>query len=153
MNVTIRPASAQDASAAAYGVRELLLELGGEPPSPEELREAALALVGDDQAGALLVAEADGEIVGVLGASWQSAIHVPGRYALVQDLWVHRSWRGKAVGTALLQALCPLVRERGMRRIEVGLPRHAFPQIAATRAFYLANGFTTLGERMRWSLA
>ena len=32
------------------------------------------------ESAALLVAEADGEIVGVLGASWQSAMHVPGRY-------------------------------------------------------------------------
>ena len=38
--------------------------------------------------GALIVAEAGAEIVGVLSASWQRALHVPGRYATIQDLWV-----------------------------------------------------------------
>ena len=80
--------------------------------------------------GALLVAEADGALVGVLGASWQTAIHVPGRYALIQDLWVHRAWRSRAIGAELLAALCELARERALARVEVGLPRESFAQLA-----------------------
>ncbi len=97
-------------------------------------------------------AHALGSLVGVLGMSWQSAIHTPGRYALIQDLWVHREWRGRGVGAGLLAALFELARGRGAVRVEVGLPRESFAGIAATEAFYIANGFTALGPRMRRDL-
>jgi GNAT superfamily N-acetyltransferase len=93
-----------------------------------------------------------GSIVGVLGVSWQSAIHIPGRYGLIQDLWVDPSWRGGGVGAGLLVALFELAREREVARLEVGLPRERFAGLAATEAFYVANGFSALGARMRRSL-
>jgi GNAT superfamily N-acetyltransferase len=101
----------------------------------------------------LMTDAVEGEaILGVLGASWQSAIHVAGRYALIQDLWVHRAWRGSGVGGGLLAALFERARERGIGRVEVGLPRASFAGLEATEAFYRANGFTALGTRMRRSL-
>jgi GNAT superfamily N-acetyltransferase len=90
-----------------------------------------------------------GSLVGVLSMSWQCAIHTPGRYALIQDLWVRPGWRGSGVGAGLLAALFALARERGVPRVEVGLPRESFAAVAATEAFYVANGFTGLGPRMR----
>jgi GNAT superfamily N-acetyltransferase len=136
----------------AAAVAELLRELGGASPPLPAMQTAARVLLDDPRAGALLVAEADGAIVGVLGASWQSAIHIPGRYALIQDLWVHPSWRGTGVGAGLLAALFELAREQGLARVEVGLPGERFAGLAATRGFYLANGFTPLGARMRRGL-
>ena len=100
----------------------------------------------------MLVAESEGTLVGVLAVSWQVAIHVPGSYALIQDLWVQRAWRSRAIGGALLEALVGLARERGLDRIEVGLPRDGFAAIAATERFYRANGFVALGQRMRMTL-
>ncbi len=164
----VRLAGDHDVSTVAAAVGELLVELGGIPPAAPAMEAAARELVDDRSGGALLVAEAGGAgsaaaseagavassaaIVGVLGASWQSAIHIPGRYALIQDLWVHPSWRGAGVGGGLLAALFELAREREVACIEVGLPRARFAGLAATEAFYLANGFAPLGARMRRSL-
>ncbi len=148
----VRLAADHDVPAVAAAVGELLLELGGTPPAVPAMEAAARELVDDRSAGALLVAEGDA-IVGVLGASWQSAIHIPGSYALIQDLWVHPSWRGSGVGGGLLAALFDLAREQGVPRVEVGLPGDRFAGLAATEAFYLAHGFAPLGERMRRSLA
>lgn len=145
----VRAASAEDLEAIVAAVRELLQELGSTPPPAEAMLGCARSLLGDPAAGALLVAQAGETIVGVLGASWQLALHVPGRYALIQDLWVHRDWRSRAVGGRLLAALFELARAQGMARAEVGLPRETFPAIGATEAFYLRNGFTPLGPRMR----
>ncbi len=161
----VRLAGATDVPAAAAAVGELLVELGGAPPCAPALEAAARELVDDRSGGALLVAEAGGAesdaaseagaiasagaIVGVLGASWQSAIHVPGRYVLIQDLWVRPSWRGVGIGVGLLAALFELAGERGVARVEVGLPSERFAGLAATEAFYLANGFAPLGARMR----
>jgi GNAT superfamily N-acetyltransferase len=145
----IRTARREDAEAVAAAVRELLVELGGAPLDVGAMREAARALIGSPSAGAVLVARADEELVGVLAASWQMAIHVPGAYALIQDLWVRRSWRGRAIGGDLLGSLFELARARGLQRVEVGLPRESFAEFAATEAFYLGNGFTPNGPRMR----
>ncbi len=165
----VRAAVRADKSAVAGAVHQLLRELGGTPPPLIEMEKTVRALVGDPAAGLVLVAEEDGAsgaegdgasgperdgaIVGVLAASWQSAIHVPGRYALIQDLWVASSHRGQAIGRALLGALFALAREQGMTRVEVGLPRESFSAIRATETFYLNNGFAPLGARMRRPLS
>jgi GNAT superfamily N-acetyltransferase len=145
----VRPASHEDVPAVAEAVRELLVELGGTPSSTPALEQTARMLIDDLDAGALLVAECDGELIGVLGVSWQIAIRIPGRYGLIQELWVHPSWRGRAIGGDLLVAIFELAQERGVARIEVGLPSERFAHLEATEAFYASNGFTAIGTRMR----
>ncbi len=145
----VRPASAGDAPAVAAAVEALLIELGGERPSTEALQAAARGLAEDRQAGALLVAESDGAVVGFIAASWQYAIHVPGRYGTVQDLWVHPEWRSRALGRELVDALVEQAVEIGVPRLEVGLPQESFAQLAATERFYRQNDFSPLGPRMR----
>ena len=153
-SLRVRRAVVDDVAAVAGAVAELLFELSGKGPPPRKLEAATLELARDRGRGALLVAEAGGEdgIVGVLAASWQHAIHVPGRYGTIQDLWVHPDWRSRAVGRELLSAFFDLAREEGAARVEVGLPRESFENISATEAFYLANGFAPLGPRMRRKL-
>ncbi len=147
----VREATEADVPAAAAAIGELLRELSGGGPGPDALEAATLELVRDGGMGALLVAKAGGEdgVVGVLAASWQHAVHVPGRYGTIQDLWVHPDWRSKAIGQALVEAYCQIAREAGAKRVEVGLPREDFERIDATSAFYRANGFEHLGPRMR----
>ena len=145
----IRVAGVGDVPAAAAAVGELLVELGGESPSPAELEEATRALVEDPDRGALLLALAEERIVGLLAASWQLAIHVPGRYGTIQDLWVDPKWRSRAIGHDLVEALAELAGKEGVGRLEVGLPKESFAAIRATESFYLGNGFVPLGPRMR----
>ena len=145
----VRKASSADAPAVAAAIEQLLIELGGSRPSRAELEAAARELIDDREAGAVLVAATGGEIVGVLAVSWQQAIHVPGRYGTIQDLWVLPAWRSRAIGHDLIEALCELARERGISRLEVGLPKESYERIGATEAFYRVNGFSHLGPRMR----
>ncbi len=146
---TVGRALPGDVSGIVVAVQELLLELGGTPPSTRELTATARELVEDHSAGAVLVARVDHEIVGVLAASWQLAIHVPGEYATIQDLWVHPAWRSRSIGRELIDGLVEICRARDVRRIEVGLPRESFRALRATEAFYLDNDFVPLGPRMR----
>jgi GNAT superfamily N-acetyltransferase len=146
---TIRPAGDGDVAAVAAAVEALLVELGGGRPPRAELEAEIRAVLGDPGIGILLVAEAEGRTVGVLSASWQRALHVPGRYATIQDLWVNAEWRSRGVGAALVDELAALCGRQEMARIEVGLPRESFDAIRATEAFYLGNGFEQLGPRMR----
>jgi GNAT superfamily N-acetyltransferase len=146
---SVRAAAHGDGAAVARAVRSLLEELDGTPPSLAALEEATGILIDSPWEGAVLVAQAGEELVGVLAASWQMAIHVPGAYALIQDLWVDPAWRGRAVGASLMNALVDVARGRQMERVEVGLPRESFERFAATEAFYARNGFTPNGPRMR----
>ena len=145
----IRAGRREDLDGIVAGVRDLLVELGGDPPPASAMRTAARTLLEGPGMGAILVADAEGELVGVLAASWQTAIHVPGCYGMIQDLWVNPRWRGRTIGRDLLAALFELSREQGVVRVEVGLPRERFAGLRATEAFYLANGFTPLGPRLR----
>jgi GNAT superfamily N-acetyltransferase len=145
----IREATHADVPAIVVGVSELLEELGGKPGLKGELEQTAHALIDDAGAGVLLVAENLKEIVGMLGVSWQIAIRVPGRYGLIQELWVHPAFRGMTIGGDLIVALFDIAREQGVRRLEVGLPSERYPHLGATEAFYLNNGFKTIGTRMR----
>jgi GNAT superfamily N-acetyltransferase len=149
----VRAATPEDLPAIVAAVGDLLAELGSKPPRTSEMLMAAQVLLDDPCQGALFVAEAGGEnlvgVVGVLTASYQLALHVPGRYALIQDLWVHPAWRDRSVGRELLAALFELARTQGMARAEVGLPRENFEGIRATERFYAHNGFEHLGARMR----
>jgi para-aminobenzoate synthetase len=147
----VRAARSDDVAGIADGIERLLVELGGERPDRGELEAATRDLIEDPRLGSLIVAEVDaGRIVGVCATSWQHAVHVPGRYGTLQDLWVDPEWRSRAVGRTLLEALFEQARAEGLPRIEVGLPQDSFAAIDATRSFYLANGFRPLGPRMRW---
>jgi len=149
----VREAGAEDVEGVATAVASLLTELGGRMPSRAEMEAEVQALLDDPQSGSVLIAEADGKIVGVLTASWQRAIHVPGVYATVQDLWVDEDWRSRGVGAELVEAIASQARTRGVSRLEVGLPRETFAAIASTESFYKRNGFEHLGPRMRRLLA
>jgi GNAT superfamily N-acetyltransferase len=149
---TVRQGSPADAESVAGAVTELLSELGATPSPLGEMQAAARSLLANPDAGAVLIAEADGQPVGVLAVSWQLAIHAAGRYALIQDLWVHPSWRVKGVGSGLVEELLELTRRQGIAKVEVGLPRESFDGLAATEKFYRRNGFAPLGRRMRMEL-
>lgn len=146
---TVREAGTGDVEGVTTAVEALLGELGGRCPERSTLESEIRALLDDPAGGSVLIAEADGKIVGVLSASWQRAIHVPGVYATIQDLWVDGAWRSRGVGAELVEAIASQARGRGVSRLEVGLPRETFAAIASTESFYKRNGFEHLGPRMR----
>jgi GNAT superfamily N-acetyltransferase len=145
----IREATHDDVPEVVTGVRELLVELGGKPLATPLLAETAHALIDDDGAGVVLVAEQEGEVVGILGVSWQIAMRIPGRYGVIQELWVKPECRYMTIGADLIGALVQLARKQGVERIEVGLPSERYPGLSATEAVYINNGFTQIGMRMR----
>jgi GNAT superfamily N-acetyltransferase len=145
----VREAGADDVEAVATAVEALLLELGGRRPERSDLEAEVRTHLDDPDGASVLIAEADGKVVGVLSASWQRAIHVPGAYATIQDLWVDEGWRSRGVGAELVEAIASQARTRGVSRLEVGLPRETFAAIASTESFYRRNGFEHLGPRMR----
>ena len=142
----VRPAQPGDEEVVADAVTALLTELGATPPDRDAMVDAARAVIAVDVA---LIAEEGDAVVGVLAASWITTVHAGGMYGLIQDLWVDGARRSAGVGAELVSSFCALAEARGATRIEVGLPRDAFPALAATRRFYERNGFDVVGVRAR----
>ena len=136
----------EDVAAVAAAVEELLVELGGERPAAARAGGGRAALAATAASGALLVAEAGGERRRRARASWQRALHVPGRYATIQDLWVDPEWRSRAVGAALVDALAGLCEARGWRGSRSGCRGRASTRSAPPRPSTPATASSTSGR-------
>jgi RimJ/RimL family protein N-acetyltransferase len=104
-----------------------------EPPVALEARAKSLTLDGS------FVAEADSEIVGML--------HVErSRFGFGElGMAVARPWRGRGVGTALLEAAIEWAREEGLHKLSLSV----FPHNAAAIALYRRFGFVEEGRRIK----
>ena len=82
--------------------------------------------------GRTYVAEEDGSVVGF--ASWARADGV----TELEDLFVDPDWRRRGIATALVNRIVDVLREQGVRYLEVTANPHA-------EGFYSAAGFTDCG--------
>ncbi len=150
----VRPARSEDVPGVLTGVSALLSELRGVrdvrlPPGAETLCRDVIAGVSRGAVFVAAPAQEEGRVVGLLGLSIQEALHVGGRYALIQELWVHADYRSAGVGAALVEACENYCREGALHMIEVCLPAARFGGFVRTLKFYEACGFVELGPRMR----
>lgn len=148
----IRKAAKDDAAVTAGMVRALLDELCGEPvqwdtDAKQELCRDMVA------AGDYIVFHAvngDGDVVGMMTLAETESLYAGGKIGLVQELYVVPSMRCQALGKTLIEKAIDYARERQWYRLEVGAP--AYPQWARTKEFYLREGFTEIGPRLKYKL-
>ena len=97
---------------------------------------------------AIIVAEARGEVVGVMTIIEKivtaTAIMVARRYAETESMAVKQSAQRQGVGRALIDAAADWARGRGVTRLELNV--YEFNQAAA--ALYREAGFSTQNRRM-----
>jgi GNAT superfamily N-acetyltransferase len=93
------------------------------------------------QDGAVLVAEADGRVVGFAAVQCKVANEDVDEgdyaFALISDLGVNRSHRGRGIGRALIAACEDLARARGARWLRIGV----LGRNAVARGLYERCGF------------
>jgi ribosomal protein S18 acetylase RimI-like enzyme len=134
--IEIRPAREDDRLALARVFATVAEERDGiasEPPIDVESRAASFDLDGE------LVAWADGEIIG--------SIHVAATRHGYGDVGmaIAREWRGRGVGSALMEAAIAWARERGLHKLSLSV----FPHNAAGIALYRKFGFVEEGRRVK----
>lgn len=132
----IRPAGEDDRVPLARLFATVAEERDGiasEPPVDIDRRAASWRLEGS------LLAEAGDEIVGSLHVDLSSH-----GFAEI-GMAVARSWRGRGVGSALLEAAIDWARERGAHKLQLGV----FPHNAAAIGLYRKYGFVDEGLRVK----
>ncbi|MEW6028345.1 MAG: GNAT family N-acetyltransferase [Chloroflexota bacterium] len=113
--------------------RRLVPQLTSNNPPPT--REDLSALV-QSEATALLAAYADDE--SILGAASVTVYRVPtGIRAIIEDVIVDQSARGRGIGEALVRAALEVARERGA----AGVSLTSNPKREAANKLYLKMGF------------
>lgn len=149
MDLTIRPATADDAAACAdiYGfyVRHTHISFESEPPSTEEM---ARRIATSSARHAWLVAqEADGDVVGFAYAAPYSSREAY-RWSAETSVYLEAGRRRTGAGRALYEALFERLAERGIRRLVAGL---AMPNDASL-GLHVALGFEVVGtlRRIGW---
>jgi ribosomal protein S18 acetylase RimI-like enzyme len=89
--------------------------------------------------GDMLVAEAEGEVIGMLHLQVS-------RFGFAEvGLSVDRAWRGRGVGSALLRAAEIWARGRGLHKLSL----EVFPTNEAALALYRRHGYVEEGRRVR----
>lgn len=143
MDLTIRPATPDDAAACAdiYGhyVRDTHVSFESEPPSTEEM---ARRIAGCTARHAWLVAQAPGtqDVVGfAYGAPYSPREAY--RWSVETSVYLEPGRRRTGAGRALYEALFERLAERGYRRLVAGL---ALPNDASL-GLHVALGFEVVG--------
>ena len=146
-NPIVRHATPQDAAAVARQVHALLDELsGGMAPPADAVLDTTRSVLASGRVTALL-AEQQGQTLGLLTLNECMAIYAGGRFGEISELYVTPDHRSQGVAARLLDAALDEAGQRGWSRLEVGAPSQ--PDWHRTLAFYRAHGFEEVGPRPR----
>ena len=137
--MSIRGITASDIPSAAA----LLAELGY-PTTEAELGERLKAIAANPD-DAVLIAEGEGNILGLVSVHSFEMIHRSGRLGRITSLVVAASARGRGLGTKLLAAAENHLRANGCVKLEVT----SGEQRSSAHDFYATNGYKE--ERVRFT--
>lgn len=139
MEIRLRHAASADAAAIAA----LLAELGY-AATAAQIAERMAATSGD----AVVVAEADGAVQGVLVLHVAPMLHLPHPVARITALATAAEARGKGIGRRLVEEAASLAREAGCRTLELTTARSRDD----AHAFYRRLGFRDAALRFHLDL-
>jgi ribosomal protein S18 acetylase RimI-like enzyme len=134
LSVRIRDAEPRDAEVVAALIVELAAGSGERSPVTPAYAEAYLA----SPTSKALVAEAGGQVVGLLTYSVRPDLYHAAPTGLIEELVVTKSMRGRGVGSALVDELFCRLTALGCAEVSVT----TLPDNATAIEFYKARGLT-----------
>jgi putative acetyltransferase len=149
MSITVREATPSDAAALLAHLKALTAEPGiNIPLGPDEVtttleqEKSLLADIAESPNAIMLVAEAEGAIVGELSLRTISPRRAV-KHVATLGMSVKQAWRRKGVGRALLADAITWAPSAGIKRIEL----YVYARNAAAVALYEKFGFAIEGRR------
>ncbi|MGL4340547.1 MAG: GNAT family N-acetyltransferase [Rhodoglobus sp.] len=138
---TMRLAVESDAERAFF----LLQQLAGYSPEKAVFQKNYSFLLQDEDTTLFLVCEdSQGVVVGYALATITPLLHTNGSSAQLQELVVDTSRQGEGIGTALVEAVEGLCRERGVKQLTVPSRRSA--------GFYERIGYRSTADFLKRTL-
>jgi len=116
--VTIRAAEAQDID-SLVSLLHVLFSIEEDFVYNEDRQRQGLAMMLENPKGCVLVAEADGRIIGMCTGQIVVSTAEGGPALLVEDVVVAEAWRGRGVGRRLLKRLTVWTAARGISRLQL----------------------------------
>lgn len=136
VNVQIRPANVADIAAMSRLLTQLFsIEADFKPDEGKQRRGLQLLL--DSADGHCVVAEGQGAVIGMATLQVLISTAEGGRVGLVEDVIVDQKFRGRGVGTALLDHLQQWAKEHDLSRLQLAADRDN----SAALEFYARNGW------------
>lgn len=117
MGATVRFATAADIPAMIGLLGHLFAQEAEFTPDDSVQRRGLEMIQADPGAGVLLVAEQDGEIIGMVGLLYTVSTALGARVAILEDMVVAPEARNSGAGRALLDAAIARAEANGCRRI------------------------------------
>lgn len=96
------------------------------------------AIIDDDGIGDILVAKAEGQIIGMVNLLYTVSTALGSRVAILEDMVIAPQNRGQGVGSALLKHAIEFAREKGCKRITLLTDHDNDP----AHRLYEQHGFT-----------
>ncbi|MCX5876688.1 MAG: GNAT family N-acetyltransferase [Deltaproteobacteria bacterium] len=103
----------------------------------EPRQRRGLTLMLENERGCVLVAEGQGQVIGMCTGQVTISTAEGGPALLVEDVVVLEQWRGKGVGRQLLESLEVWAQEQGIKRLQLLADRNNGPALD----FYEALGW------------
>ncbi|MBI5116424.1 GNAT family N-acetyltransferase [Candidatus Poribacteria bacterium] len=137
----IRKARIEDESRVIRLLKELLVAGGEVNDDWKDEAQMFRRVVENPELGTILIAEENGDVAGVTTLSYPVAIRCNGLYACIEENIVDGRFRGKGVGTKLLEAVMAEATARGCDEIQVNAPSEmGYP-------LYMRHGFKDKGKK------
>jgi GNAT superfamily N-acetyltransferase len=140
MDVSIVAATAADADVIVELIRELAAHSGGTAQTDAAYVRRYLAYPGRT----VLLAEVDGERVGVLAYSLNPNLYHAADGCLVEDLFVRPRFRGRGVGRALVARVMAEAARQGWAEVSVSTDRDNHAALGLYRGLGLAEEYVLL---------
>ena len=135
----IRQATIEDSAGIAQLMTQLMEADGYQDwqVSPARIEES-LQKMAESDAYQVLLAEDEGQVVGLLGLSFRHTLFHPAPSALIDELVVEQSHRRRGIGQQLMAEAIERCRAAGCCEIEVSTERSN----EAAQEFYRRHGFS-----------
>ncbi|MBU0908571.1 MAG: GNAT family N-acetyltransferase [Proteobacteria bacterium] len=106
----------------------------------EMLQRRGLQLMLDNDLACILVAEANGQVIGMCSGQLTVSTAEGGPALLVEDVVVFPEWHGRGIGRGLMESLGEWGREKGVSRLQLLADRNNGPALD----FYDKLGWRTM---------
>jgi len=147
MMITIHKATTEDEARVMDLLKQLLSPSGQYSTLDGQTAAATFReIVNDDGKGTILLAEQDGEALGLITLSYPVALRCGGIYTCIEEFIVSEQARGKGVGGQLFEAAVAEATTRGCFELQVNNPSEmGYP-------LYLRHGMKDTGKHLNLKL-